>query len=447
MIIEKLPLPPVYYHGREASYWRENDTGGWIKINESAAKNFVADYGYTKKNETDEANCEADDCLMKIQSSQNVAYVGALAGHPAGTYTIAGNLVLVTNSPKFIEPKAGEWPVLAQLFEGMLVDGELDQRPHFFGWLKTAVASLRSCHWRASQLMALAGEPGSGKSLTQNIITEIFGGRSRKPYQVMVGETSFNSHLFGGEHLVLEDESASVDIRSRMHFASNIKSLLANRDQGCHGKHQEVITLRPVWRMTLSLNDEPERLLVLPPLTSDVRDKIIVLKVNKHPMPMPTDTPELTETFWDTLVSELPAFLHYLESWTIPADIADSRYGVRAFQHPEIVEKLEETTPEIRMLELIDGDIFSNRMNRIPWTGTAAELTRRLMRENAECRDEARRMFSWGGACGTNLGRLEKSTAAYVSGRVTSRRVNGIRHWSVSPPPLEERQATTQEMG
>ena len=442
MIIENLPLPSVFYHGREASYWREDDCGRWIRINENAAKNFVADCGYAKKNEGD-ANSEADDCLMKIQNSQNVAYVGSLAGHDAGVYEMAGNLVLVTNSPNYIEPRAGQWPMLERVFEGMFVDGALDQRPYFFGWLKTALTSFRSHQWRASQLLAMAGEAGSGKSLTQNLITEMFGGRSRKPYRAMSGATNFNAELFGGEHLVLEDESASVDIRSRMNFASNVKSLLVSRDQSCHGKHQEAITLRPIWRMTLSLNDEPERLLVLPPLTSDLRDKIIVLKVNNRPMPMPTDTPELMAAFWTTLVNELPAFLHSLESWAIPPEIADSRYGVRAFQHPEIIEMLDDTTPENRLLEMIEGEMFNNPHYRPePWSGTAAALSRELKHNHSSCRDEANRMLAWGGACGTYLKRLEDSTAAHVRGRVTSRRVNGIRHYTINPPARVERQAT-----
>ena len=135
MIFENLPLPPVFYHAREASYWREDDRGGWIKINESAARLYVADQGYAKKAE-DTTNAEADDCLLRIQESQNVAYVGPLAGHKAGVYEMAGNKILVTNSPKFIVAKPGEWPVLGRLFEGMLIDDELDQRPYFFGWVK-----------------------------------------------------------------------------------------------------------------------------------------------------------------------------------------------------------------------------------------------------------------------------------------------------------------------
>ena len=166
-IFEKLPLPPVYYHGREASYWREDDAGGWIKINETGAKNFVADFGYLKRTERD-ANSEADDCLMRIQGCQNVAYVGSLAGFDAGVHTMPGSLVLVTSSPKFITAKAGEWPVLKKLFENMFVDGELDQRPWFYGWIKTAMSSFRARRWQASQLLAYcirtgASCPASGR--------------------------------------------------------------------------------------------------------------------------------------------------------------------------------------------------------------------------------------------------------------------------------------------
>jgi hypothetical protein len=441
-LFDNLPLPPVYYHGREASYWREDDRGGWIKVNESAVRLFVADQGYAKKAE-DSANAEADDCLLHIQDSQNVAYVGPLAGYSAGIYEMVGNKILVTNSPKFIESRPGEWPVLERLFEGMFVDGELDQRPYFFAWVKKAMETFKSGSWRASQMLALAGDVGSGKSLTQNLLTEIFGGRSAKPYQYMRGGTEFNSHCFAGEHLILEDESESVDPRSRKHFAAMLKTLLCARDQVCHAKHREALTLRPLWRMSVSLNDDPERLLVLPPLDDDVRDKIIALKVVKCEMPMPTSSDEGKELFWRTMVSELPAFLHYLEHWTIPAEIADARFGVRAYQHPDIVEKLNATNSEDRLLELVDLTRFHGQMQREPWSGLAAELERMLTSDTCSYRNEAKRLLSWNAACGAFLGRLEKSNREFVAGRVTSRVSRGRVIWTINPPQRPEPTPTT----
>jgi len=283
-------------------------------------------------------------------------------------------------------------------------------------------------------MLALAGEAGSGKSLTQNLLTEMFGGRSAKPYQFMRGSTEFNSHCFAGEHLMLEDESESVDPRSRKHFAAMLKTLLCARDQSCHAKHREAVTLGPLWRMSMSLNDDPERLLVLPPLDDDVRDKIIILRVAKCEMPMPTSSEEEKELFWRTLVNELPAFLHHLENWTIPAEIADARYGVRAFHHPAIVEKLNATNSEARLLELVDLTVFRNQMERRPWSGLAAELERRLTCDECSYRNEAKRLLSWNAACGSFLGRLEKSNREFVAGRVTSRVLHGKTVWTINPP-------------
>jgi hypothetical protein len=49
-----------------------------------------------------------------------------------------------------------------------------------------------------------------------------------------------------------------------------------------HAKHREALTLDPIWRMTISLNEEPESLQVLPPLDESLEDKIIILRATKR---------------------------------------------------------------------------------------------------------------------------------------------------------------------
>jgi hypothetical protein len=260
----------------------------------------------------------------------------------------------------------------------------------------------------------------------------------------MMGQTQFNSHMFGAEHLMLEDEAESVDIRSRRHFAANIKTILTGRDQNCHAKHREALILNPLWRMSLSLNDDPERLQVLPPLDTDVRDKIIVLKVLKTRMPMPTGSPAADERFWARLVSELPAFLHYLEQWQVPEGLADDRYGIAAYQHPELVEKLEQTTPELRLLEFIDGELFHNPQTVLnharlePWEGSSTTLETRLVNPPSKIIHEARKLLTWQNSCGTYLGRLEDSENRHIAGRVTSRKRHGLTVWTIEPPRFPE---------
>jgi hypothetical protein len=264
----------------------------------------------------------------------------------------------------------------------------------------------------------------------------MLGGRSVKPYQFMMGQTSFNSHLFKGEHLMLEDENEAIDIRSRRHFAANIKTLLANRDQNCHGKNKEALTLQPLWRMTLTVNDDPERLLVLPPFDADVKDKIICLKAGKVPMPMPTGTDEEKGRFWNTLVSELPAFLHFIDQYQVPAELQDSRYGIAAYQHPEIVEKIQETTPEMKLLELIDAAIWMGEVVKTTWEGGAGEMERKLTQQDSPVAYEARRLLSWNNAAGSYLAKLRDSSAEWAKGRVSSRKVKGYMVWSIEPATL-----------
>jgi len=240
-IIDAIPLPSVYYHTTDTSYWRGDEKGSWIKINETAAKNFIADQGYCKTATATGANSEVERCMMGVQSNHNVAYVGPLAGHAAGVRDMAGNLVLVTTGPNLIEAKAGSWPTLDKLFASLFVDGELDQRPYFYGWLKSARDSLKHSRWKASQLLAMAGPVGSGKSLTQNLITEMLGGRSTKPYQFMMGQTAFNSHMFRGEHQMLEDENESICHSTSSHTESREKFFSTFFSANCKARHQSKI--------------------------------------------------------------------------------------------------------------------------------------------------------------------------------------------------------------
>jgi hypothetical protein len=117
----------------------------------------------------------------------------------------------------------------------------------------------------------------------------------------------------------------------------------------------------------------------------------------------------------------------------VPDELKDSRYGIAAYQHPEIVEKIQETTPEMKLLELIDLGLLGGGVHREAWEGTAAELERRLG-ENDRFSYEARRLLSWANAAGTYLARLRDSEAELVSGRVKSRKVNGRTVWTIEPP-------------
>jgi len=427
-----LPLPEIFYSGKSKDYFIENDRHLWITVNEGSVKRHLKQQGFISELVKGEALSPLDACLTAIQLQQDVHYAAPLAGYDSGIYDINNRRVLVTDSPRLIEPKKGEWPLLKQIFEGMFNDSLGDQRPYFDGWMKTAIASLRKKKWQPGQVLALAGPIRSAKSLCQALITRMLGGRSAQPYQFMTGATTFNGDLFAAEHLMIEDVAESTNITKRRHFAAQIKAFSVNREQHCHGKNQQALTLTPFWRVSISLNDEAERLLVLPPVDEDIADKLMLLKVQKRDMPMPTETPDQMEAFWNALVAELPAYLHHLETWAIPEALRSPRFSIIHYHHPELLAALEALSPEQQLLEMIDAEIFDPTFNRHdPWEGTAADLRNYLTGENRDCRKIAETLLYTPVSCGTYLSRL---TAKHPE-RVTMRRIHGVHRYTITPPP------------
>ncbi|HEY3899598.1 MAG TPA: hypothetical protein VGM54_13340 [Chthoniobacter sp.] len=433
-----LPLPEVYYDGIGTSYWRANDSGGWHKINESSLETELLAQGYGKEASGNELLSPIQRAKRDIQIKQDVVYAGPLAGCHQGVHEILGQRVLVTQSPKLIEPRAGDWSTLRQLIENLFKNEMVDQTPYVYGWFKCADQSLRSGKHTPGQCLAIAGPPDAGKSLIQNLSTVILGGRAAKPYLFMTGNTPFNSELFGAEHLMIEDESASKDIRARGVLGAFIKMITVNRTQSCHPKNRPAFTLTPWWRLTISVNEEPEHLMVLPPLDDSLRDKIILLQAFKKPFPMPNGTTEEKEAFWKQLVSEIPAFLDFLSHWEIPVALRNNRFGIATYHNPTLIAALGELQPEIRLLNIIDGSHTTIRAGH-DWEGTAVELQRDLTDKDAKMLYEARQLLSWPNACGTYLGRLAKQFPE----RVTSRVVSGKTYWRIEPTLSGEEELTT----
>jgi len=426
--IDSLPAvgecPPAHYDAERKTFWTQNDRGGWIDVNEQILRRLLHAAGIRggRPNKDDKGLTPLDHKLNDIVTRQDVGYAGPLAGYRSGLTEMCGQRILVTTSPKLITPVAGEWRVLGRFLDSLLYDAHYNQTDYVRAWLKLGYEALRDGTWRGAPAMALAGPRDCGKSLLQNLFTEILGGRAAKPYRYMSGGTQFNRDLFGAEHLTIEDDHSSTDIRARRAFGSNIKQFTANRDQSCHGKGRQAITLRPFWRVSISVNDEPEAMMVLPPLsdsvTDSIGDKIILLKAQKADIPCAAGNDEW-QAFWHGLMAELPAFIDSLVKWQIPGELQDRRFGVKAWQHPDLLTALDALAPETRLLALIDEVIFTGfhcdpvktargvKLGWLSkWEGTAEDLERRLCNDEGFGHEARRLLGHWQAATGTYLGRL-----------------------------------------
>lgn len=440
--------PETYYDLGKKEYLIRDAVGEWMGLTESQYKRVLKKHGISARVDSGKHVSAQDDAILDIQQRQNVHFAGPLAGYRAGLHQIGAMRVLVTSSPRIIEPVAGEWACLKAVIEGLLGVDEGVQVPHFYGWVKNAYEALRAGGNRPGQVLVFCGPHNCGKSLLQNLITEILGGRAAKPYQCMSGGTVFNADLFGAEHLAVEDEQPSTDIRARRAFGAQIKNVTVNEVQRLHGKGRDAIMLKPFWRLSVSLNDEDENIQVLPPLDDSLEDKLIIMKAVRTDMPMPSETLDQRHAFWARLIADLPGFLEWLTRWEIPVELRCRRFGVTHFHHPEIVGVLNTLTPEARLLSLIDDALFPElggattaMMHRQQYDGTAEDIERVLTGTGSSCAFEARKVLSWSNACGTYLGRLAKKRPD----RVQNLRQADSRRWRILAPRVAAAEETRGE--
>jgi len=160
-------------------------------------------------------------------------------------------------------------------------------------------------------------------------------------------------------------------------------------------------------------------------MDDSIRDKVMIFETGGGLSGAPTHPAE-RKVFWDSLVSQIPALLHILSTYILPPEDADSRYGVAAWHHPQIMEVISNAAPEWRLWDLIcDACIAGNAAGK--WRGTALELVRILEEKNPTA---VRQLLRNSQTCGTYLGRLArhpKSQHLVEQHRTASERVWIIR--------------------
>lgn len=427
------PLPPApplplnsYYDSASGKYLIADDDGNWMPVDTGSLKLRLKLKGLTNKVDSNQTVSSIDTAIVAIQQQRNVQYVGSLAGFACGLHLVNGAKVLVTYAPNMFEPKQGDWSLIRAVIENQL-EGH-NQVNRFHAWLKMADTALRSCLKTSEvtygQALILVGPPSCGKSLLQYLITEIFGGRSAGPYRYMAGITPFNRELFGAEHLMIEDEQPFKDTKSRVRFGDAIKHIAATVGDSCHGKNREAIKLTPFWRLTLSVNDQPEHLEILPPFNESVLDKIILLYCLKRPMPMPSGTPEEKSIFWKALKAQLPAYIWWLQNeHVIAPEMYYERFGIQPFFHPHVANLIADLAPETRLMLLIDQVFFQDSLPE--WEGTAEEFGRRMYESDYKL--QARAVIPAEAGPGKLLGKLAKLPEP----RVFDVRTDKCRLWRI----------------
>ena len=414
---------PIWFYPPSEKYYVQDEFGEYVPYTKTTLKLILKSWGIRSRAHDDELLSPIDALIADVSYAKSVAYAGRLAGIKTGCYIMNGKRVLVTSDPVIIEAKAGAWPMIESISNQLFNGGKIDQRPYIYGWLKMGRKAVLEAFPMPGQALVLAGPRNAGKNLFQDIITEMLGGRAEKPYRYMVGKSEFNGDLFGAEHLCIADEVPFYALPSRRVFGSKIKDICVNSLQSCHGKHKEALTLYPIWRLSISVNDEAENLVMLPPLEDSIEDKIMLLKVEQAVMPMKSDSPRCRVEFWDGIRAEIPSFAKFIEEYVIPEELQESRFGIKAFQHPDLVEILKEMTHETRLMALMEIIVIPENGS---WKGTLEELETALL-EDSTFKRQIEKLLYYPTALLTYLRRLQKS----MPERVRAYKSHNKRGWEL----------------
>lgn len=415
-------LPSLFFDAKAGGYWLPLPSAKYLLLGKTDVSLHMRHAGVDgEKDRKSGELSQLERLFMVAQTERSVDYAGPLAGHQIGAFeTTDGKRILVTAQARIVEKAKSKSAPFIERFLSQLLGPE--QTTALCHWLKVARTAQISRSFSPGQMLVLAGPPGCGKSLLQSLITEFLGGRVGKPYSYMVGETAFNSEICAAEHWQIEDENSSTDIRTRRKFAASIKDATVNLNVRIHAKGREAIALPLFRRITLSVNNEPDNLMILPPLDESILDKVFLLKCS---MAKITSDREAT---WAWITKELPFFIAYVESLRIGPSVACPRFGVRAYHHPELLDALNEIASETLLLGLINEELRSEWEKNDEWEGTADELERRL--RTSGFRFAVEKLLHYPSACGRYLGLL----AGKLPERVKLRRSNGKNIWRIAKP-------------
>lgn len=425
--------PQYLFDASRGCFWKELP-GEWIELREAAMRRELMKLGAKHKMQGKETISELDARIREIEQQQRVRTAMEVAGYHKGVQQMGPDRVLVPRSAKLVEAKEGGYLATAAFYEGLFRGWErhfvgagdeeemqeIDQRDHVFTFLQHWLESLYAGRPTKGICFHLAGVAGSGKTRFSEHCKEMTGGRAGRPYRYMIGRENFNRSGVEASLQLVDDDQADTSREARKEFGSQIKKMTANEEVEARSMHKDGFNLKPCWRLLVLTNMQAAALQVMPQITEDLRDKVYMAKgyvrdrlpaagdeaawaayrakypalavwwdhaietgvlkaedlAHCWPMPMPTGTPRLQAAFWDRVRAEMPAFVFWLrDKYAPPSHVVGGRFGVRHWQHPEIMGALQAFSSHVRFFQLIERSEVVFRQERPAPTADAGSAT------------------------------------------------------------------------
>ncbi len=248
-------------------------------------------------------------------------------------------------------------------FQNILSNNQL---LHLISWCAHAYksAARMAKHPARGQALFIAGKPGRGKGFFGRQLLPLLMGGGVDAGGYYLDGARFNSGVADKPIHYIDDKLGSTSRSKRMSFTELLKVTVANGCIRYEAKFGNAVETLP-WagRIVVMCNDDPQSLSVLPDLDMSTRDKFMMLMFGDAQYPFCSGDDGFAQNLrW--LAEEIPYFARFLLGWDIPFDMTDPRFGVSAYQHPNMRQASAENGLTQVLVDVLDLVIDRARKTR-----------------------------------------------------------------------------------
>jgi hypothetical protein len=387
-----------WYDGK--NYFIRLDNGGHFMAGAAeAALDLKGRYGLSPRKEKHEVMSEVERGLFMIHNEKRVKAALPFPMIQERIVEYDGDRYFNTATVKPIVPADGEqkwgenFPIIADWLETIF--GE-EQLQYEIGWLHYAYRGAVDGKPEKGHAHFLVGEPNCGKTLyNTTVLAGLFGGHIKASEYLVGKNDNFNEHLFTKFLWTVDDEAPNSSRAMHTSFTAKIKEHVANNEFLMHGKFKTPGRAKWSGRLSITLNDDPTSLRILPDLDMSVKDKVMIFRMKPFG--------KFTRCFKGKIEKELKYFAKYVYDYEIPDEMLDVRFGVQAYIESSISQIAQADSQWSSIVELLRmfRDIYfdDNNPDESDWVGTASELMMRLAgieRAQILLKDVTPKRLGWG---------------------------------------------------
>lgn len=341
-------LDHFYFDSPTGKFWSRGSNLGWQLLGVDATKRRLACLGVDPDRSKGQFISPADSALDTITRTRAVD--GAFPGFYRTAELIQQHGQVLLNTSRLrpmapdVAPHPEPWgfPWLDKYLTLLLGD---QQKMVFVAWLAHFYrAALAGCPNRGLALF-LAGPSGAGKSfLTKFVLRNLFG-RVEEATAFLCGADQFNESLFSAPIWNVDDAIAASDTRTHARFSQAVKAAVANDEMTMRAMYRAGVKMPWNGRLLVTMNDDPESIRLLPHGEGSMVDKYILLRAGVTFDKFPEDA---------ELMPELPHFAAWLRDMPCdPCVWVGGRFGVLAYQQPDLVTVAQQESTTFSVLELV----------------------------------------------------------------------------------------------